>query len=68
MWEAVAVAGHGRELAEWAVALDVGDVYLSSDERVVVIADGVAALPDPPQGTCAREPHAWTFERVGNRR
>ena len=62
MWEAVAAPGRTDELVAWALAF--GDVYRSADDRVVVIADGAGALPDPPAGTCAREPHQWTFERV----
>jgi hypothetical protein len=64
MWEAVAAEGRADDLVAWAVGLGAGEVYRSADGRVVVVADGVAALPDPPEGTCAREPHAWTFERV----
>ncbi|HEV2889749.1 MAG TPA: hypothetical protein VGX28_05180 [Frankiaceae bacterium] len=64
MWEAVAAPGREDDLAGWALALGVGDVYRSADGRVVVVAEGVDALPDPPEGSCAREPHAWPFERV----
>ena len=64
MWEAVAAPDRCDELVAWAVGLAVGDVYRSADDRVVVIADNVTALGEPPSGTCAREPHAWTFERV----
>jgi hypothetical protein len=62
MWEAVAAPGRTDELVAWALAY--GEVYRSADGRVVVVAEGVAALPEPPEGTCAREPHAWAFERV----
>lgn len=64
MWEAVAAPGRAGDLTAWALALGVGEVYRSADGRVVVVADGVDALPDPPEGTCARDPHAWPFERI----
>lgn len=63
MWEAVAAPGRADELVKWALALGAGAVYRSADDRIVVIADDMDALPTPPAGTCAREPHAWQFVR-----
>jgi hypothetical protein len=64
MWEAVAAPGRADDLVDWALGVGEGEVYRSADGRVVVVADGVAEIPAPPEGMCAREPHAWTFERV----
>jgi hypothetical protein len=62
MWEARAAPGRGRDLAAWAREATTGDVYVSADDRVVVVTDG-AALPDPPADLVARAPHVWEFER-----
>jgi hypothetical protein len=67
MWEAVAAPGRARDLADWAAtAFPKGTVYVSVDERVVVITEGaVAPDPEPPGDLVARTPHAWEFERYG---
>ena len=81
MWEAVAEPGRADEVAAWALALTadglVGrEVYVSADDRVVLVAhwrdaaaaDAAAADPaglTPPEGTLRRPPHAWRFTRVG---
>ena len=72
MWEAVA-ADVGAVLA-WAAAYDADglagkEVYVSADDRVVVLAhwagEPPATLdPPPPAAALRREPHAWRFTRV----
>ncbi|HVF05795.1 MAG TPA: hypothetical protein VNA20_13215 [Frankiaceae bacterium] len=76
MWEAVAAPGRVGEVVAWATALTAEglaakEVYVSADDRVVVIAhwrDKAAADGadlTPPPDTLARAPHAWRFTRVG---
>ena len=66
MWEAVAAPGRTAELADWAAAaFPGGAVYVSADERVVVVADGATTPdPEPPGDLIARAPHGWDFARV----
>jgi hypothetical protein len=73
MWEAVAADLDG--LLAWARAYDAEglaakEVYVSADDRVVIVAhwrdEGAADAADltPPAGTTSRPPHAWRFSRV----
>ena len=78
MWEAKAPEGRGPELLDWVVEVAMpqvraaegqerAEVFIASDDRVVVIAVGDALprrLPDPPEHLSDRAPHAWPFERV----
>jgi hypothetical protein len=78
MWEAKAPEGRGPELLDWvtevampqvraAEGLERAEVFIASDDRVVVIAVGAGLprrLPDPPEHLSDRAPHAWPFERV----
>lgn len=62
MWEAVATPGRGRDLAAWARdTMKDSEVYVSADDRVVVV--GTAVAPDPPAALVSRAPHVWEFER-----
>jgi hypothetical protein len=65
MWEAKAPADRTDALLAWVQRQAPADaqVYRSVD-RVVVIAEGLHALPDPPEHLVARPAHAWRFERV----
>jgi hypothetical protein len=66
MWEAKAVAEHAAELLAWVLdhAPAASQVYRSADERVVVIDETGAGLPEAPAGLLARPPHVWSFERI----
>ena len=73
MWEAV--AADVAAVVAWATAYDADgltgkEVYVSGDDRVVVIAHWAAEAPDtldppPPAAALSRAPHAWRFTRVG---
>jgi hypothetical protein len=75
MWEAVSAPGRRDELTAWASGwradgLESKEVY-AAGERIVLVAhfsdaaSAERANPVPPDGTLARDGHAWTFERVG---
>ncbi len=78
MWEAVATAGRGADLAEWARSVAVpavapspdlrrAEVFRDAENRVVVItlwSGEPRELPPPPAELVGRPPHAWVFERV----
>lgn len=66
MWEARASAGRGADLVAWATshAPAGGDVYASSDDRVVIIAAAPLELPAVPAELVDRSPHAWDFAKV----
>ena len=65
MWEAKAAPGETDALLDWllAQAPDGAQIY-RSDDRVVLIAELLAALPGPPSELIARPPHAWNFDRI----
>lgn len=70
MWEAVAadvdaVVAWARDYT--ADGLEAKEVYVSADDRVVVITHWAGDPPEtltPPSGTLRRDAHAWRFRRV----
>jgi len=66
MWEALAAAGRGGELAVWADAhaSRVARIYRSEDDRVVVIGPAPLGLPAVPDDLIARAPQGWDFAEV----
>ena len=70
MWEAVAVDVDA--VVAWARSYDAAglagkEVYVSADDRVVMITHWTAEPPEemaPPEGTLRRKGHAWRFSRV----
>ena len=65
MWEAKAAADQIDALVVWLLdrAPAGAQVYRSVD-RVVLVAELPAPLPEPPAELVARPPHAWNFDRV----
>ena len=65
MWEAKAADGCTDALLTWliGVAPQAAQVYRSAD-RVVLIAEGLDAVADPPEELISRPAYAWSFERV----
>jgi hypothetical protein len=78
MWEVRAAEGALDALVAWVRAEVLGgevaavpgfmaDVYVASDERVVVIATadgGAPRLPDPPAELVRRPAHQWRFRKL----
>lgn len=70
MWEAV--ANDVEAVVAWALAYDAEgmtakEVYVSADDRVVVISHWSGEPPatlTPPAGSLERDGHAWRFTRV----
>lgn len=64
MWEVRAVPGRRDDLLRWveATVQREADIYLGGQDRIVVIARGVAKLPDPPEELVARPVHQWPFQ------
>jgi hypothetical protein len=68
MWEAKAPAERTDALLAWVLAnapADAANVQVyRSDDRVVLIAEGLEAFADPPTELVARPAYAWSFDRV----
>ncbi|WP_432570210.1 hypothetical protein [Kineococcus sp. SYSU DK005] len=70
MWEVRAAEGRLDDLVDWLRgAVRTGwtrDVYVSADERIVVIATGQGPLqlPEPPAALVRRAPHQWSFRKI----
>jgi hypothetical protein len=70
MWEAV--AADVDAVVAWATAfaaagLAAKEVYVSADDRVVLITHWTGEPPaalTPPAGSLTRDGHAWRFTRV----
>ena len=66
MWEAVAAPGRRDDLAAWAAAQWADSaVYVSADDRVVVVAeDAVSPDPEPP-AEHGRSDDQFDHRRIG---
>ena len=66
MWEVRAADGRADDLLTWVRAHAPSDaaLYRSADDRLVVIDETDAGLPEVPADLVARPPHAWRFTPV----